>query len=71
MIGRSRFIYDLWGYTVNAASRMESYGEPGRIQYTEEVQSSLSASFDFEPRVLIDIKGKGPMPTYFLTAARS
>ena len=69
VIGRRRFIYDLWGDTVNTASRMESYGEAGRVQCTEEVYARLAASFEFEPRGLIDVKGKGPMPTYFLTGA--
>jgi len=71
VIGRRKFIYDLWGDTVNTASRMESYGEAGRIQCTEEVQTRLAESFDFEPRGLVDIKGKGPMSTYFLTGTRS
>jgi class 3 adenylate cyclase len=71
VIGRRRFLYDLWGDTVNTASRMESYGEAGRIHCTEGVQTRLAASFDFEPRGPMDIKGKGQMSTYFLTGVRT
>jgi adenylate cyclase len=71
VIGRQRFIYDLWGDTVNTASRMESYGEGGRIHCTDEVRSRLVNSFEFEPRGVIDIKGKGEMSTHFLIGARS
>jgi adenylate cyclase len=71
VIGRRRFLYDLWGDTVNTASRMESYGEAGRIHCTEGVQTRLAASFDFEPRGPMDIKRKGQMSTYFLTGVRT
>jgi adenylate cyclase len=70
VIGRRRFIYDLWGDTVNTASRMESNGEGGRIHCTDEVQTRLQGSFSFEPRGMIDIKGKGTMSTYFLTGSQ-
>ena len=69
VIGTRKFIYDIWGDTVNLASRMESSGIPGRIQVTSSVHDRLDAGFRFEPRGLIDIKGKGPMPTWFLDAA--
>jgi class 3 adenylate cyclase len=71
VIGRRRFIYDLWGDTVNTASRMESNGEAGRIHCSDVVWSRLSGAFEFEPRGVIDIKGKGEMPTYFLTGVRA
>jgi NAD(P)-dependent dehydrogenase (short-subunit alcohol dehydrogenase family)/class 3 adenylate cyclase len=71
VIGRQRFIYDLWGDTVNTASRMESYGEGGRIHCTDEVRARLVNSFDFEARGVVDIKGKGEMSTHFLIGARS
>jgi class 3 adenylate cyclase len=67
VIGTKRFIYDLWGDTVNLASRMESLGVPGRIQVTHAVRASLVEDFQFEARGLIDVKGKGLMPTWFLT----
>jgi class 3 adenylate cyclase len=66
VIGRRKFIYDIWGDTVNLASRMESHGVPGRVQVTHAVKERLAGSFHCEPRGLIDIKGKGPTPTYLL-----
>ena len=66
VIGSKKFIYDVWGDTVNIASRMESLGVPGRIQVTEAVMERLSGSFMCEARGLLDVKGKGPTPTYFL-----
>ncbi len=67
VIGANKFIYDLWGDTVNVASRMESHGVPGRIQTTRAVYERLKDRFDFEERGFIPIKGKGEMQTYFLT----
>ncbi len=67
VIGKKKFIYDIWGDTVNLASRMESLGVPRRVQVTHAVMERLGASFAFEARGLIDIKGKGPTPTWFLT----
>ncbi len=66
VIGRSKFIYDLWGDTVNTASRMESHGVTRAIQVTDRTQARLASSFEFEPRGIIDVKGKGPMKTYLL-----
>jgi len=66
VIGRRKFIYDLWGDTVNTASRMESTGLPGRIQVTERVFERLRASHALEARGEIAIKGKGHLRTYFL-----
>jgi class 3 adenylate cyclase len=66
VIGTKKFIYDVWGDTVNLASRMESLGVPGRVQVTHAMVDRLRDSFIFEPRGLIEVKGKGPMPTYFL-----
>jgi len=70
IIGKRRFIYDLWGDTVNTASRMESSSLPGRIQVTEEVQRRLRGSFAFEPRGEIEVKGKGRLRTYLLVGRR-
>ncbi|OGO53625.1 MAG: hypothetical protein A2V85_00380 [Chloroflexi bacterium RBG_16_72_14] len=67
VIGTRKFIYDIWGDTVNLASRMESHGVPGRVQVTHAVRERLEGAFRFEARGLVDIKGKGPTPTWFLT----
>jgi adenylate cyclase len=66
VIGRSKFIYDLWGDTVNTASRMESHGVPGAIHVTERAATHLTDSFEFEDRGEINVKGKGCMHTYLL-----
>jgi class 3 adenylate cyclase len=66
VIGRKKFAYDLWGDTVNTASRMESTGLPGQIQVTERTYDRLGDRFRFEERGLIDVKGKGDMRTYLL-----
>ncbi|HBL14097.1 MAG TPA: diguanylate cyclase [Cyanobacteria bacterium UBA11162] len=67
VIGIKKFSYDLWGDTVNTASRMESQGVPDRIQVTENTYKQLKHKFKFEERGVIQIKGKGEMTTYFLT----
>lgn len=67
VIGLKKFIYDLWGDTVNTASRMESHGIAGAIQVSEDTYQLLKQSYELEPRGLIEIKGKGEMKTYFLT----
>ena len=66
VIGKKKFIYDLWGDAVNTASRMESHGIAGEIQVTEEVYETLKNQFTFEDRGWIGIKGKGKMKTYLL-----
>ena len=70
VIGRSKFIYDLWGDTVNTASRMESHAQPGTIQVTARVFERLRRRFELRPRGTIDIKGKGPMDCYLLVGPR-
>jgi adenylate cyclase len=70
VIGRSRFIYDLWGDTVNTASRMESHGLTGSIQVTERAYRILADRFEFEARGSIDVKGKGPLATFLLTGMK-
>lgn len=70
VIGTKKFIYDLWGDTVNTASRMESSGVPGKIQVTEATYQLLKDQFDFEPRGPIEVKGKGTMNTYLLLKQR-
>jgi class 3 adenylate cyclase len=71
VIGRHRFVYDLWGDTVNTASRMESHGVPGRIQVTEAVRRALRDRFAFEDRGEIEIKGKGRVRAYLLVGERT
>ena len=68
VIGSAKFSYDLWGDTVNMASRMESHGLPNRIQVTDRCRKVLEGSFTFETRGTVEIKGKGPTTTHFLTA---
>jgi len=70
IIGSKKFIYDLWGDTVNIASRMESHGEIGRIHVAETTYDRLKDSYLFEERGEVEIKGKGSMPTFFLKAKR-
>ncbi len=69
VIGRKKFTYDLWGDTVNVASRMESSGIPGKIQVTEITYQLLKDQYKFLERGLIPIKGKGEMMTYWLVGA--
>ena len=66
VIGVKKFAYDVWGDAVNTASRMESHGVPGKIQVSEDTYQLLKEHFAFEPRGMIDVKGKGPMSLYFL-----
>jgi class 3 adenylate cyclase len=71
VIGQKKFIYDLWGDTVNTASRMESHGVPGRVHVSAATQALLSTAFELEAREPIDIKGKGRMQTYLIVARSS
>jgi class 3 adenylate cyclase len=66
VIGIKKFIYDLWGDTVNLASRMESHGLAGKIQVSDVTYELLQARYLLEKRGTIPIKGKGEMTTYFL-----
>ncbi|NEP55449.1 MAG: PAS domain S-box protein [Symploca sp. SIO2G7] len=66
VIGIKKFIYDLWGDTVNVASRMESQGEPGKIQVTASVYQRLQDQYLLEERGAIAVKGRGTMNTYWL-----
>jgi len=70
VIGRKRFLYDLWGDAVNTASRMESHGEAGRIQITGATKDLLEDEFICEPRGTIPIKGKGEIEAWYLVAPR-
>ena len=70
VIGRTKFGYDLWGDTVNTASRMESHAPPGAIQVTERTYRRLEQGFIFEPRTNVFVKGKGEMTTHILLGER-
>jgi len=71
VVGSKKFIYDLWGDTVNIASRMESHGLPGRIQVSEAVYHCLSEEYRFEERGPLAVKGRGEMITYWLIGRRT
>ena len=70
VIGIKKFIYDVWGDTVNVASRMETQGEPGRLQVAASTYRRLRHAFEFEPRGTIEVKGLGPTATYFAIGRR-
>jgi adenylate cyclase len=71
VIGRRKFAYDMWGDTVNMASRMESTGTSGSIQVSGAVYERLRSDFSFEPREQVMVKGKGEITTYILLGERS
>lgn len=66
VVGTKKFFYDVWGDTVNVASRMESTGLPGRIQVSTETYERVKDKFEFESRGPIDVKGKGKIATWFV-----
>lgn len=70
VIGKRKFVYDLWGDPVNTASRMESSGVPGKIQITCETYELIKAEFICEPRGRIAVKGKGEMETWYLIGVK-
>jgi adenylate cyclase len=70
VIGRKRFLYDLWGDAVNTAGRMQSEGTPGQIQITRATYDLLKDEFVCEPRGHVPIKGKGEMETWYLVGRR-
>ncbi len=67
VIGKKKFAYDVWGDTVNVAARMESHGQPNRIQATETIKEALGDSYTLAKRGTVEIKGKGPMTLFYLT----
>jgi adenylate cyclase len=71
IIGQQKFHYDIWGDSVNVASRMETQGEPGKIQITGAMHQLLQDQFICEPRGCIEIKGKGEMETWFLMGVKT
>jgi len=66
VVGKNKFAYDIWGDTVNVASRMESNSEPGKINVSENTYQLIKAHFDCEYRGEIDVKNKGMMKMYFV-----
>jgi adenylate cyclase len=70
VIGLRKFVFDIWGDPVNTASRMESHGVPGRIHLSEATYELIRDDFECEPRGTIEVKGKGPMRTWFLVGER-
>ncbi|MBI5908347.1 MAG: adenylate/guanylate cyclase domain-containing protein [Betaproteobacteria bacterium] len=71
VIGRKKFIYDLWGDAVNTASRMESHGQGGNIQITRATHNLVKDDFMCEPRGTVNIKGKGEMEVWFVVGQKS
>ncbi len=71
VIGRKKFIYDIWGNNVNVASRMESNGRAGSIHVSEECYRRLRSDYAFEDRGTIQVKGQGAMRTYYLKESTS
>ena len=71
VIGRNKFIYDLWGDTVNIASRMQSHGRAGSIQVSARTYEYLRDTFELAPRGAIEVKGKGAMQVFLLKGQKS
>jgi adenylate cyclase len=69
VVGLKKFFYDVWGDTVNTASRMESTGIAGKIQVSPSTFALIADQFECEERGVIDVRGKGPMSTWLLTRA--
>ena len=70
VIGLRKFVFDIWGDSVNTASRMESHSVPGRIHLSDATYELIRDEFTCEPRGTIEVKGKGPMRTWFLIGER-
>jgi class 3 adenylate cyclase len=66
VVGRRKYIYDVWGDAVNVAARMESAGDAGKINVSEQVYQRTKELFEFEPRGTLDAKNKGALEMYFL-----
>jgi len=70
IIGDERLQFDIWGNTVNLASRMESNSKPGKVMISEETYENIKDDFEFEENVEIEIKGIGPVNTYILKGSK-
>ncbi len=66
IIGTDKFLYDVWGDTVNTASRMEHHGTPGRVHITEQMRTALGDRYEYDVLAPIAVKGKGIMQTYLI-----
>ncbi|HYK94677.1 MAG TPA: adenylate/guanylate cyclase domain-containing protein [Candidatus Dormibacteraeota bacterium] len=71
VVGTSKFAYDVWGDTVNTASRLETTSEPGRIHLSADLARRLEGPFDVERRGLVELKGKGATETFWLVGRRA
>ncbi|HEX5950514.1 MAG TPA: adenylate/guanylate cyclase domain-containing protein [Actinomycetota bacterium] len=70
VIGERKFAYDLWGDTVNLASRLEEYADPGHILVSGPTAEEVAHRYDFAPAQILDLKGKGPTPVHVLQGRR-
>jgi class 3 adenylate cyclase len=70
VVGKRKYAFDVWGDTVNIASRMESAGEAGRVNVSAYTCDLIRSEFDCEYRGKVDAKGKGQIDMYFVTGAR-
>jgi len=70
VIGQAKFAFDVWGDTVNTASRMEAVGTANRITVSDEVRNALSDTYAFSGPEMVDVKGKGPTRVWTLEPAR-
>jgi adenylate cyclase len=71
VVGSRKFFYDVWGDAVNTASRMESTGEAGKIQVAPATRELLGERFAFVERGVVEVRGKGPMRTWWLLGQRA
>jgi class 3 adenylate cyclase len=71
VIGNRKFAYDLWGDTVNLASRLEEFAEPGCVLVSEATAAHLTDRFEFGRVRILDVKGKGPTPVRLLMGRHS
>jgi class 3 adenylate cyclase len=71
VIGHRKFAYDLWGDTVNLASRLEECGEPGHVLVSESTARQLVDRYEFGPPQMVDLKGKGPTPVHILVGPQT
>mgnify|MGYP006279167673 FL=1 len=71
VVGKRKYAFDIWGDTVNIASRMESAGEPGKVNVSAYTYDLLMQDFEGEYRGRIDIKGKGAQDMYFVTGPKA